>query len=107
MKRALLVSLIACTAAACGYRPTPTELVHIVDSPADVRTCTRLGEVSPVVATTPGFGSATQAMLEETVALGGTHLYLQQKSADWSFVRGIAYRCGPAAREEVVIRTKG
>lgn len=107
MKRALLISLIAFTASACGYRPTPTELVHIVDSPADVRVCARLGEVSPVVSTTPGFGSATQAMLEETVALGGTHLYLQQKSADWSFVRGIAYRCGPAAREEVVIRTKG
>lgn len=107
MKRALLVSFIAFAASACAYRPTPTELIHIVDSPGDVRTCTRLGEVSPVVATTPGFGSATQAMLEETVALGGTHLYLQQKSADWSFVRGIAYRCGPAVRDEVVIRTKG
>lgn len=107
MKRALLVSLIALGASACGYRPTPTELVHIVDSPADVRVCTRLGEVSPVVSTTPGFGFATDVMLEETVALGGTHLYLQQKSADWSFVRGIAYRCGPGVRKEVIIRTKG
>ena len=43
------------------------------------------------------FGSATEDMLQATVALGGTHLYLQQVSHDWSLVRGIAYRCGPAS----------
>ena len=76
-----------------------------------MRVCTRLGEVSPVTPTTPEpirpsisasaspsastFGHATQDMLQATVALGGTHLYLQQVSQDWSLVRGIAYRCGP------------
>jgi hypothetical protein len=108
MQRVLLVSLVALAASACAYRPEPTELVHIVDSPSDVRVCTRLGEVSPVVPTTPGFGSATQGMLEATVALGGTHLYLQQNSPDWSLVRGIAYRCGSKViRKDVVIRAKG
>ena len=88
--------------------PEPRELIHIVDSPADVRVCTRLGEVSPVVPTVPGFGSATDAMLDATLALGGTHLYLQRNSADWSLVRGIAYRCGPGVvRQETIIRAKG
>jgi len=111
-------------ASACAYRPEPTDLVHIVDSPADVRTCTRLGEVSPVVSTagtgaplyigfgatlgTPAFGAANESMLESTLALGGTHLYLQQVSTDWSQVRGVAYRCGRGSvRQETVIRAKG
>ncbi|QFU16767.1 hypothetical protein [Microvirga thermotolerans] len=108
MHRALLASIVALAASACAYTPTPTETIHIVDSPADVRFCTRLGEVSPEVPTIPGFGAATQSMLEATVALGGTHLYLQKLSTDWLMVRGIAYRCGPGpARETVVIRAKG
>jgi hypothetical protein len=125
MQRALLASLVALAASACAYRPEPTELVKIVDSPADVRVCTRLGEVSPVTPTTPGthrphylgfgttlgrstFGYATEDMLQATVALGGTHLYLQQVSHDWSLVRGIAYRCGSGVvRQEAVIRAKG
>ncbi|MEE1658215.1 hypothetical protein VB618_18610 [Microvirga sp. CF3062] len=125
MQRALLASLIALAASACAYRPEPTELVKIVDSPSDVRACTRLGEVSPVTPTTPGthtqvnvgfgvtlgkstFGRATDDMLEAAVALGGTHLYLQQVSQDWSLVRGIAYRCGPGVvRQETAIRAKG
>jgi hypothetical protein len=108
MHRALLASLIALAASACAYTPTPTEAIRIVDSPADVRFCTRLGEVSPTIPTTPGFGSATEGMLEATVALGGTHLYLEKRSSDWLLVRGIAYRCGPGpVREKVVIRAKG
>jgi hypothetical protein len=78
-----------------------------MDSPADVRVCTRLGEVSPTITTTPGFGPATQSMLEATVALGGTHLYLDKRSEDWLLVRGIAYRCGPGVVREQVIRAKG
>ncbi len=107
MQRALLVSLVALAASACSYTPNPRELIHIVDSPADVRVCTRLGEVSPTVPTVPGFGSATDAMLDATLGLGGTHLYLQKTSADWSLVRGLAYRCGPGVRRETVIRAKG
>lgn len=107
MKRAFLASFVALTASACSYTPDPREQIRIVDSPADVRVCTRLGDVSPTVPTTPGFGSATDAMLDSTIALGGTHLYLQRRSADWSLVRGIAYRCGPGIRREVVIRAKG
>jgi hypothetical protein len=108
MQRVLLASVLALTASACAYRPDPVELVKIVDSPADVRVCQRLGEVSPVVPTTPGFDTATESMLEATVALGGTHLYMQQTSNDWSLVRGIAYRCGSGTvQREAVIRAKG
>jgi hypothetical protein len=125
MQRALLASLIALAASACAYRPEPTELVHIVDSQIDVRACTRLGEVSPVTPTTPGpnrplyigfgvtlgnstFGYATEEMLQATVGLGGTHLLLDKRSADWSLVRGIAYRCGRGVvRRDAVIRAKG
>ena len=47
-------------------------------------------------------------MQEQTLALGGTHLYLEMRSEDWALTRGIAYRCAPgAARETVVIRAKG
>ena len=108
MLRASLVVLLALSASACAYRPTPTEVIRIVDSPADVRACQRLGEVSDTVATVPGFGSATQAMLQATVALGGTDLYLQKRSADWLLVRGIAYRCDPGpAPDAVVVRAAG
>ncbi len=107
MHRVSLAVLLALTASACAYRPTPTELVRIVDTPADVRTCQRLGEVSGTVPTTPGFGSATEAMLQSTVALGGTDLLLQRQSPDWLLVRGIAYRCGPVVREQVVVRAAG
>jgi hypothetical protein len=126
MQRALLASLVALAAAACSYRPEPTELIHIVDSPADVRVCSPLGVVSPVTPTTPGpnqplyigfgvtlgdstFGYATESMLQAAVGLGATHLYLEKRSADWSLVRGIAYRCGPGVRagRAVVVRAKG
>ncbi len=109
MQRALLASLLLLGVSACGYRPDPEDLVKVVDSPADVRVCQRLGEVSPVVPTTPGFGSAFDGMKEAVVALGGTHLYLQQTSRDWSLVRGIAYRCGTrgTVTRQTVIRAKG
>jgi len=108
MQRTLLATLLLISVSACGYRPDPEDLVKVVDSPADIRVCQRLGEVSPVVPTTPGFGSATDSMKEAVVALGGTHLYLQQNSHDWSLVRGIAYRCGSGVvQRETVIRTKG
>jgi hypothetical protein len=105
MLRASVVVLFALSASACAYRPTPTEVIRIVDSPADVRACRRLGEVSDTVATVPGFGTATQSMLAATVALGGTDLYLRRQSRDWLLVRGIAYRCDPGpAPDTVVVR---
>ena len=121
MHRALLVASIALATSGClgppgvrdfvptfVYRPTPTEVIQIVDSPADVRTCHRLAVVSTTVPTTPGFGATTEAMLQSTVALGGTDLYLERRSVDWALVRGIAYDCRPGwARERVVIRAKG
>ncbi len=108
MQRILLASLLLVSVSACAYRPDPVDLVFIVDSPADVRVCQNLGEVSPVVPTTLGFGSATDSMKEAVVALGGTHLYLQQTTQDWSLVRGIAYRCGPGeVRREAVVSAKG
>jgi hypothetical protein len=108
MKHALLLLSAAAVLGGCAYRPTPTETVRIVDSVADIRTCKRLGEVSPTVPTVPGFDAAMEGMLQATVALGGTDLYLQQRSRDWLEVRGIAYRC-PSGREVTrnVVRVKG
>jgi hypothetical protein len=106
MQRALLATFIGLAVTACAYRPTPTETIRIVDSPADVRHCRRLGEVSPTVATVPGFDDATESMLLGTVALGGTDLYLQRRSRDWLLVRGIAYLCD-GVRERAVVRAKG
>lgn len=124
MLRAILVTLLSMTATASlaspsfwggrafiptfTYRPNPTDLVSIVDSPADLYDCRRLAEVSPTVSTTPGFAYATESMLQSTVGLGGTHLYLQKRSADWTLVRGIAYDCRPGVRHSRrVIRAKG
>jgi hypothetical protein len=124
MYRPLLVSLVALTASACtpsrtaqftrdvfptfSYRPIAVETIHIVESPADVRVCRRLGDVSPPVSTGPGFDPAAEGMLEGTVALGGTHLYLEKRSSDWAVVRGIAYDCTANPRRlETVIRAKG
>ena len=55
MRRALLVPLLVLFGTACAYRPEPTDQIRIVDSPADVRACTRLGEGSPTVPTGPTF----------------------------------------------------
>ena len=108
MFRALLVSSLALAASACAYRPEPTNTIRIVDSSADVRVCTQLGIVSPTVPTGPGFDAALESMLQATVGLGGTDLYVSRRSNDWSLVRGIAYRCGPGVvRRDAVIRAKG
>lgn len=110
MTRMLLATCTALLVSACAYRPAPTETITIVDSPADVRVCTRLGTVSPTVQTGPGFEDSLEVMLQQTVALGGTHLYVSKRSHDWSEVRGIAYRCGPGVRTRgttVVVRAKG
>ena len=110
MNRALLATLIAFGASACAYRPTPTELIRIVDTPADVRTCRRLGEVSPPILTVPGFAAGAEAMLNATVGLGGTDLLLDRRGPDWLVVRGVAYDCNRVrvpARERVVVRASG
>ena len=111
MKRVLLAAIALAGLSACSYRPTATEILRIVDSPADVRACTRLSDVSDPILTGPGFGEALEAMLEYAVALGATDLYLEKRSHDWSLVRGFAYRCGPHVRvravRTVTVRTKG
>ncbi|MBM6596437.1 hypothetical protein [Microvirga pudoricolor] len=108
MQRALFATLIALSASACAYSPSPDEQIHTVDSPADIRYCTRLAEVSPILATGPGFASPLAGMQEQTLAMGGTHLYLEKRSEDWALTRGIAYRCGSGTvREVTVIRAKG
>ncbi|HEX2555387.1 MAG TPA: hypothetical protein VHL98_16935 [Microvirga sp.] len=111
MRSALLAVPLALLASACAYRPEPTDQIRIVDSPADVRVCTRLGEVSPTVPTGPTFEDALESMLQNTVALGGTDLYVSQRSRDWALVRGIAYRCGAGVavrgRIVTVVRAKG
>lgn len=123
MYRALLASSLALLASACtpsqtaqftrdvfptfSYRSIPVERIQIVDSPADIRVCRNLGAVSPTVPTTPGFNQATETMLEQTVALGGTHLYLEKRSPDWSLTGGTAYNCNTIQRQDTVIRAKG
>ena len=110
MLRVLLVTCLALSASACAYRPEPTNTIRIVDSSADVRVCTQLGIVSPTVPTGPGFEAALESMLQATVGLGGTDLYVSRRSNDWSLVRGIAYRCGAGVAvrgRTVVVRAKG
>jgi hypothetical protein len=124
MYRALFVSLLALSASACtpsrtaqlsrdifptaSYRPIPVETIHIVESPVDVRSCRRLAEVSPDVSTTPGFDAALESMLTSTVTLGGTHLYLEKRTTDWSITRGVAYDCNATGgRVRTVIRARG
>ena len=105
MRRVLLIAAAAVGLSACGtyYNPSPEERIHIVDSPADIRACRRLGEVSGgVVPTSPGFVHSIDAMLTATVALGGTDLFLQRVSSDWAYVRGIAYHCPFGRRERVI-----
>ncbi len=114
MRRVLLIGAAAVSLAACStyYNPSPEERIHIVDSPADIRACRRLGEVSGgVLPTSPGFVHSIDAMLTATVALGGTDLFLQKVSrGDWAYVRGIAYRCPferPARIVSPIVRAAG
>lgn len=93
MKRLSVVLITCLVAAGCTYRPAAVDLVRIVDTPADLRICKRLGDVSGPISTSRSFGGFTTAMLEQTVALGGTDLLLEPLHADWSVVRGVAYRC--------------
>jgi hypothetical protein len=104
MRKVLLMAVAASSLTACStyYRPSPQERIHIVDSPADIRSCRRLGPVSAVVATGPGFEAQINAMLSGTVALGGTDLFLRRTSSDWAYVQGVAYRC-PFERPQRVI----
>ena len=111
MRSALLAATLALLASACAYRPEPSEQIRIVDSPADVRVCTRLGEVGPTTPTGPSFDAALDSMIQNTLALGGTDLYVDQRSRDWALVRGIAYRCGAGVavrgRIVTVVHAKG
>ena len=104
MRKVLLIAAAASSLAACStvYRPSPEERISIVDSPADIRACRRLGPVSAIVPTSPGFEAHIDAMLTGTVALGGTDLFLRRTSSDWSYVQGVAYRC-PFGRPERII----
>lgn len=91
---ALLAALASTLAlAACAYHPSLEDQILIVDSPADVRTCRRLGTVSRVVPTGPEFEPVLEAMVAQTAALRGTDLFLSRSSRDWAAVQGIAYRC--------------
>lgn len=93
MKRLSLALVTCLLAAGCTYRPAPTDPVRIVDTPADLRVCKRLADISGQVATTGGFGGVTRGMLEATVAVGGTDLLPIPVYNDWSVVRAAAYRC--------------
>ena len=104
MRKVLLIAAAATSLTACTYyRPSLEDQIHIVDSPADIRACQRLGNVTGgVVPTSPGFAASIDAMLTATVRLGGTDLFLQRVSPDWAVVRGIAYYC-PFERSQRVV----
>lgn len=115
MRRAIFGCFIALSASACAgdsHHLTPEELVHIVDSPADVRVCYRVATLVPPVATVSGFRYIKEVMVQWTLALEGTHLYLKKIPPDWLWVEGIVYDCRPGAaaarrREQVVVRANG
>ena len=104
MRKFFLIAAVASLSACSTYHnPSPEERIHIVDSPADIRACRRLGEVSGgVLPTVPGFVHHINAMLTATVALGGTDLFLRRVSDDWAYVQGIAYLCPFERRERLV-----
>ena len=77
----------------CVYVPTPTGIIHIVDSVVDVRGCRNLGRLASHVATSPGFDASLDSMKVETAAKGGNTLLLARSSRDWSYVRAGAYDC--------------
>src|SRR5215211_7468222 len=87
MRKLLLIAAAATSLTACTYyRPSLEDRIQIVDSPADIRACRRLGEVSGgVLPSSPGFVHHIDAMLTATVALGGTDLFLQRVASDWSY----------------------
>ena len=112
MRKVFLIAAAAFSLGDCStyYRPSTEERIYIVDSPADIRACRRLGAVSAIVPTSPGFVHHVDAMLTGTVALGGTDLFLRRVSADWSYVEGIAYRCPferPTRIISSIVRAKG
>jgi hypothetical protein len=112
MRKLLVTAAAALSLSACSYyAPTPEQRIHIVDSPADVTACRRLGVVSGgVLPTSPGFAASIDAMLSATVALGGTDLFLQKVAPDWAYVRGIAYLCPferPARIISTIVRAAG
>ncbi len=103
-----LFTFLAISGPPCPYQPPATETVRIVDTASDLRSCRRLGQVSPPVTTTPGFVWNLQAMLQYTVAMGGTDLLLNKRSHDWLVVSGVAYDCNPVrTRERAVVRAAG
>ena len=105
MRMVFLIAAMATSLTGCTYyRPSLEQRIHIVDSPADIRACRRLGAVSGIVPTSPGFQAQIDAMLTATVALGGTDLFLRRTSSDWSYVQGVAYRC-PFERPQRIIAT--
>lgn len=112
MRKVFLMAVAGLSLAGCStyYRPSAEERIHIVDSPADIRACRRLGTVSELVPTSPGFVHHVDAMLTATVALGGTDLFLRRAGSDWSYVQGIAYRCPferPTRVISNIVRAKG
>jgi hypothetical protein len=112
MRKVFLMAAAALSLSACStyYRPSPEERIHIMDSPADIRACRRLGAVSGIVPTSPGFQAQIDAMLTATVALGGTDLFLRRTSSDWAYVQGVAYRCRFERPQRIisnVVRAKG
>jgi hypothetical protein len=112
MRKVFLMAAAALSLSACStyYRPSPEERIHIMDSPADIRACRRLGAVSGIVPTSPGFQAQIDAMLTATVALGGTDLFLRRTSSDWAYVQGVAYRCPFERPQRIisnVVRAKG
>ena len=66
MPKILAIPLAAALLGGCAYFPTPPRLLQIVDSPADVASCRRLGVVSEVL---PTNGTAPVVISSRTAAV--------------------------------------
>lgn len=66
MPKAIVILLAAALLGGCAYFPTPPDPIQIVDSPADVASCHRLGAVSELV---PTNGTAPVVISSRTVAM--------------------------------------
>lgn len=94
MKRLLLVAASCLLVAGCAYRPSDVQLVKIVDTPASVKACQKVGEVSGPFETTPGtLWGSTVPMREKVLELGGNILLLEPQGKGWGVVRASAYHC--------------
>lgn len=104
MKQLPSLLAVCLLTAGCGYNPSAVERVLVVDTPASVKACTKVGDIAGPLATTPGeLRGQMMPMRAKVLAMGGNVLLLDSrgrdfdKGRDWSTVDAYAYACTDSA----------